>query len=61
MIPESYGLWGGGRKRRGQAADGAHFFWIFIPQMVRMQTAKQNPSPKATRLPMVSGLSGEKR
>lgn len=46
---------------RGGGSDGAHFFWNFIPQMARMQTVRQNPSPKATRLPMVSGLSGEER
>lgn len=60
MTLAGFGLWGGCRKKEG-AVDRAHFFWIFIPQMARMQIARQNPSPKATRLPMVSGLSGEER
>lgn len=51
--------WAGWQREDGQQT--AHFFWSFIPQIVRIQTARQNPSPKATRLPMVSGLSGEER
>lgn len=52
---------GGGARQREEGQRTAHFFWSFIPQIVRIQTARQNPSPKATRLPMVSGLSGEER
>lgn len=52
---------GRGQEEEGQQTDRAHFFWIFIPQMARMQIVRQKPSPKATRLPMVSGLSGEER
>lgn len=50
-----------GRGLEEGASGQAHFFQIFIPQKARMQTARQNPSPKAARLPMVSGLSGEER